>query len=301
MSSDTASSSASAADEDDAIVLLRQRKQSLRNLIRSRMKSAYPRDEAGGPSSRLLSSESDLVFSRLFSLPQYALAGSVGFFLSMPHGEIRTDRAIRRMIASSRGGGGGDGDIGAERKVLYVPRVGLDFEGRDMDMVRCDDVGTATVPTTDDDGSEKMFYHDWPRNRWGIPEPPPATTTSATAEVAMPGDIDILVVPGLAFDVDGSRLGQGKGYYDRFIARMRADDRRAGGEGDDARVTWKRPLLVGVCLEEQFLHEAPRGVDLGHRGGGYPRGGIIPVSDHDFVMDIVLTPSRTLILRNVQS
>ena len=48
-----------------------------------------------------------------------------------------------------------------------------------------------------------------------------------------------------------------------------------------------------------LLQEVPGCVDLGHRGdGGDGDVGIIPVSDHDYPMDIVLTPSRTLILRN---
>ena len=187
--------------------------------------------------------------------------------------------------AATTGGGGGDGDV---------------------------DDGTACTRG----GETTSFYDGWPRNRWGIPEPPVSDDAADDDAVAKPGDIDLLVVPGLAFDAAGRRLGQGKGYYDRFIARMRGEDQddavvggRGGDDDDDdddddggrGGVAWRRPLLVGVCLEEQFLCEVPGGVDMGHRGdGGDGDVGIIPVSDHDYPMDIVLTPSRTLILRNVR-
>ncbi|KAL3806917.1 hypothetical protein ACHAXA_000393 [Cyclostephanos tholiformis] len=304
-------------DIDDDGVLLRRRKQDLRRHVRSVMKMTYPQIAADpdhdenyvGPSppssssSLLLSQRSDQVFERLFSLPQYESAKSIGIFLSMPYGEIRTNNAVRHMMncgsssstsstsssSSSVGGRGGRG------KVLYVPRVGLDFGRSEMDMVKCDVGPTTNTTTAESTEKMTMFYDGWPRNRWGIPEPPHASCATPD-DVAMPGDIDLLVVPGLAFDINGHRLGQGKGYYDRFIARMRRDalgrPNCAGG-----LELGKTPLLVGVCLEEQFLHEVPHGVDLGHRG----RGEIIPVTDHDYPMDIVLTPTRTLILRNVPS
>ncbi len=81
----------------------------------------------------------------------------------------------------------------------------------------------------------------------------------------------------------------GKGYYDRFIAKMR----------DGENIKTSKPLLVGVCLDEQFLPEIPHGVDFDD--GCDCTNGIIPVSDHDYIMDIVLTPSRAFILRNFLS
>lgn len=173
-------------------------------------------------------------------------------------------------------------------KELFVPRVGLDFEKCDMELIRCDtNVGTGEA--SDLGEGELLFYDAWPRNKWGIPEPPILNDGGADG-AAKPGDIDLLIVPGLAFDSNGHRLGQGKGYYDRFIARMRQNcsDEEDGGIATE-KVVARKPILVGVCLDEQFLEEVPHGVDL---GGGSPGEGIVPVSDHDFIMDMVITPSR---------
>ncbi|MEZ0450579.1 5-formyltetrahydrofolate cyclo-ligase [Sphingobacterium thalpophilum] len=58
-------------------------------------------------------------------------------------------------------------------------------------------------------------------NRWGIPEP------VAGLEVA-PSEIDFILVPLLAFDSNGHRVGYGKGFYDRFFALCRPDVQRVG-------------------------------------------------------------------------
>ncbi|TJY42719.1 5-formyltetrahydrofolate cyclo-ligase [Cohnella pontilimi] len=59
---------------------------------------------------------------------------------------------------------------------------------------------------------------DWRPGRWGVPEPDPSSTDALPVTHAP----DVVLVPGLAFHPDGSRLGYGGGYYDRFYAAQRA-------------------------------------------------------------------------------
>ena len=60
---------------------------------------------------------------------------------------------------------------------------------------------------------------DAPRetHRFGFEQP-----AAGTEQIAA-GDIDVVLVPGLAFSSDGRRLGRGAGYYDRFLADVDAD------------------------------------------------------------------------------
>jgi 5-formyltetrahydrofolate cyclo-ligase len=58
-------------------------------------------------------------------------------------------------------------------------------------------------------------------DRWGISEP-------VDGDMVMPEQIDIVLAPGLAFDKFGHRVGYGKGFYDRFLKRTRADCLKAG-------------------------------------------------------------------------
>jgi 5-formyltetrahydrofolate cyclo-ligase len=64
----------------------------------------------------------------------------------------------------------------------------------------------------------RLAVHGYPcpleTSRFGIPEP-----LASDPEVD-PMILDFVVVPGLAFTASGERLGQGGGYYDRFLSRL---------------------------------------------------------------------------------
>jgi 5-formyltetrahydrofolate cyclo-ligase len=77
-------------------------------------------------------------------------------------------------------------------------------------------------------------------------------------KVVEPRELDLVMVPGTAFDLRGARMGQGKGYYDRLLASARAD-----------------APLVGMAFDCQIFDE-------------------IPVADHDVFMDRVLTETRQI-------
>lgn len=67
-----------------------------------------------------------------------------------------------------------------------------------------------------------LLPHDLEVNSWGIPEP------KSTAPRVEPGALDMVLVPMLAFDRQGHRIGYGGGYYDRFLAQLKPDCLRVG-------------------------------------------------------------------------
>ena len=58
-------------------------------------------------------------------------------------------------------------------------------------------------------------------NTWGIPEP-------QNAHIIHAHEVDVVLIPLLAFDLAGHRVGYGKGFYDRFLADCRPDVLKVG-------------------------------------------------------------------------
>jgi 5-formyltetrahydrofolate cyclo-ligase len=69
------------------------------------------------------------------------------------------------------------------------------------------------------------FYLEYPeqleKNTWGIPEPKEGIATPTEK-------IDVIIVPLLAFDRRGHRVGYGRGFYDKFLATAAPQTRKIG-------------------------------------------------------------------------
>lgn len=103
---------------------------------------------------------------------------------------------------------------------------------------------------SDAEGSmEMVLAAEFANSDWGIPEPVGGT-------VVKPTDFDIVLLPLLTFDLNGNRVGYGKGFYDRYLVNCRPDC-----------------LKIGISLFEP--------VDL-----------IEEVESHDIPLDIAICPAK---------
>lgn len=84
-------------------------------------------------------------------------------------------------------------------------------------------------------------YADVETGSWGIREP-----TAQAKEWTQGLPIDIMLVPGLAFDLDGGRLGYGGGYYDRFIRGL---DRMSEHKAHRVSVAFQFQIVDQVPME----------------------------------------------------
>ena len=110
--------------------------------------------------------------------------------------------------------------------------------------------------------SNILLYHSLPDElhadntqlgAFNIQEPVGSTTVPLST-------IDVAIIPGIAFDKNGIRLGRGKGYYDRLLCQCDV-------------------LKVGICYDFQLMDK-------------------LPSDTHDIPMDIIITPKQTIIINH---
>ncbi len=70
-------------------------------------------------------------------------------------------------------------------------------------------------------------------------------------------EMDLLIIPGIAFDLQGNRIGYGKGYYDRFLS------------------TRKVSYIMGLAFENQIIKK-------------------IPTTENDIPVDVLVTENRII-------
>ncbi|MBY0439050.1 MAG: 5-formyltetrahydrofolate cyclo-ligase [Burkholderiales bacterium] len=126
--------------------------------------------------------------SHLLRMPSLFTAGTVAAYVGFDT-EIDTGPFIAAVLAQG--------------KRLVLPRV-VDGESRTRRHLVLHPVGD--------------IERDTRPGRWGIREPDPALCAAVD-----PLDVDFVLLPGVAFDRRGGRLGYGAGFYDRLLGSMRPD------------------------------------------------------------------------------
>ncbi|VDL97476.1 unnamed protein product [Schistocephalus solidus] len=208
------------------------------------------------------------LLQQLQSSEAYRSSQSLCIYLSLPD-EPYTGTIIESALASGRR--------------VFVPRL------------LPSDVAHEKFPLTRHLGHMRMHaihslgsWNEWPLNKFGIREPPISHSVVDLDDAlsyillfttyvipfcwvslayirsffAPPLlDVDMLILPGLAFTKDGKRLGRGGGYYDRYLAGMRAIFTE--------RARPRMPFLLALAFKEQVLPE-------------------LPTCPHDFIVDKVL-------------
>lgn len=184
-------------------------KKGTRKVVKALLKAASPDD---------LAQQSQRICAQLLALPGYTAATRVVSYLTCAAlREVDTDAVNTHALAHS--------------KTLFVPVV--EDKASNMSMLHLDSMeGITEVPP------------------FGIREPTRHYASGdKRLELARDGIVpDFIVLPGLAFDRTGRRLGRGGGYYDKFVAGVLE---RAKAQGVP------RPALVGMCFQQQVVDYVP--------------------------------------------
>ena len=198
-------------------------------------------------SSDSISSQSKALTQRLIEMPVFRQAKAVCTYLSMPQSELQTDAIVKACFE--------------QHKRVFVPRI---VHTKSADAKSSASTSSSHMVMVEVHNQYDVESNCSP-NKWQIREPQLTDSNGSRRIDALECDeLSVMLLPLVACDADCSRLGHGKGYYDRFISQLH-----------QARQTRNLPRvhLIGVALNEQI-------VDIG----------VIPMAQHDVRLDQILTP-----------
>jgi 5-formyltetrahydrofolate cyclo-ligase len=161
-----------------------------------------------------------------------------------------SQHACERLAADSR-------FTGATSVMLYMP-LRSELDVTPLAQVALRQGKRVSVPRTNSEHGTLTAVGIASIDDGSMPEDTMGVRTPASGPEVAPESLDLVVVPGVAFDRAGHRLGRGAGYYDRFLSRLSP-----------------RTATAGICFDEQLVDAVPHG-------------------DHDRTVDCVFTPSRTI-------
>jgi 5-formyltetrahydrofolate cyclo-ligase len=159
----------------------------------------------------LWQTQSDLLCDRLTRCPQFIEAQTI-----LAYQSCRQEPSLDYLFTHT------DKQWGLPRCVVDVPRL-----------------RSAQVASPAE--NRELVWHRWQPSatlvtgRYGIREPAPETP------LLLPGDIDLMLVPAVAIDRHGYRLGYGGGYYDR----LHADP------------VWRKIPTIGIVFDFAYVEQLP--------------------------------------------
>ena len=201
----------------------------------------------------------------LLALPEYTAASRLSVFLSMPSREIDTSTVVEHALSSG--------------KQLFVPHIHRQNPAHPVppSSPAAPAASAPSAPSVMDMLSLSSIedYRCLRPDSWGIPTIPPESIAARRNVLGdIDGPLDLIIMPGVAFDETFKRLGHGKGYYDYFLTRYR----------ESLLSGTRMPVLVAVALEEQLL----------------AAGDTVPVDASDWLVDIIVTGHGKCLRRESQ-
>ena len=166
-----------------------------------------------------LSKKTKKIEDRLFDFANFLEAKISLLYMNTSH-EVNTQKIIKKCFKYN--------------KVVVLPA--FSEEKRKMTLMKIGRLGADLIPG--------------PR---GVPEPDPNRCKAVPIE-----SIDIAIIPGIAFDEKGGRIGTGRGYYDKLIPELSITTRK-----------------VALAFESQILPQ-------------------VPMESHDKHVDIIITEERII-------